>query len=281
MKKQIILIPLMILILNGCGPSKMNVYNGTFEARKLPRIHGNQNQLKQNENYKIAIEGNYGNNQTIRLQNIENEYYKGEEYELKSSQADISYRVINTTGGIDFSKRIKKELGFYGAGIGAQPYPYIYAVFGINHTNLEIGSHLLIGVSNDKASYSGEVIWIKNQIAGSWEERETFENPSTTIIHTYTAASFFGSAYMYGISINYVGTIGWPWGLLDELSASTSDGENSDFDISFTMPYMLINDISLGYRFKNISLNIGYNIIVGQNFQGRYNSIGGSLGYNY
>lgn len=281
MKLHRILAALILLIFNGCGVSQMNVYNGKFQAIKSPNIHGNQRYLEPGKNTKISIEGNYADNHSIALNGITNQSISGEEFTLPESTANLTYRLISTTGGINLSVVNKKEVCFYGLGLGGQPFPYLYGITGLNNEFFEIGASMLLGISNDKATYSGEAIWTENQLDGSWEERSDISEKDNYILHTYTSASLYSSLYVNGFSINYVGTIGWPWGFLDELPAVTSNKETRDFDISFNFPYLLMNDISLGYQYQSVFFQIGYNQIVGKYFDGKYSSVSGSIGYNY
>lgn len=281
MNNKLIISLIVLIVLNGCGVSQMNVYNGKFQAIKSPNIRGNQQLLNEGKNYKVSIEGNYGSNKNVKLNNVRNTSFNGDEFSLPDSAANISYRMINTVGGINISVMNKKKIGFYGMGLGGQPYPYIYGMVGFNDDFFEIGSSLLIGLSNDNASYSGDVIWTENQIDGSWEEFDKINENDIEIIHTFTSATFFTSLFTNGISLNYVGTIGWPWGLLDELPAKNKYNENNDYNISIDMPLLLMNDISVGYKYNAISITIGYNQIVGQKFDGRYSSISGNIGYHY
>jgi len=281
MHTKYILLFIANFLFNSCGVSQMNVYNGKFQAIKSPNIHGNQRYLDKGEYKSIYLVGNHGGNETVKLNGINNNSLQGEEYSLPDSIANISYRIINTTAGIDWSKVYKKEAGYYGFGFGGQPYPYVYGKMGINEKYFEIGSSILIGVSSDEATYDGEVIWTNNQLDGSWEEREIVDVKKANLLHTFTSASISSSVFAKGFSLNYVGTIGWPWGLLSELPSKSTKGGEGKYEISFDFPYLLSNDIGISYRFGSVSIGVGYNQIVGKMFEGRYGSVCGNIGYNY
>ncbi len=195
MKSKSILAVLALLSLNGCGVSRMNVYNGKFQTIKSPNIHSNQEYLEPGKSRKISLEMNYGENSSIDLNGVKNESINGEEYTLPESKANVTYRLISNTGGVNLSVVNKKEIGFYGFGLGGQPYPYMYGITGFNSRYFEIGTSVLLGVSNDKATYNGEVIWTENQIDGSWEERSIINEENIDILHTYTSASLYSSLY--------------------------------------------------------------------------------------
>lgn len=147
---------LIIFIFSSCSKAYLNVYEGKFQVIKPPSITGSQCELKSGSNHSISATGTLGHNETVKLNNVENNKAELDIYSLPDSSSNISYRIIENMFDLNYEYLNKKYICVFGGGGGFAPFPYVYASVGANTKYLNFGVNGLFGLSFDDASYSGK-----------------------------------------------------------------------------------------------------------------------------
>jgi len=246
---------------------------GTFQTIPPPNLSGNATEIPQKKiSVKWTSEINMGKNTTVKLYGLKNDAVEGDmdAYSWGESDADVQFRIIENTYGGNISEMIKAHLAFAGLGIGFQNLPYGYLMAGLNSKHLELGGNLFGGVAYNKAAYEGLYTYWDIPSFGLGPDCGSGDvNESRWILHTYYGASVFASIYFGGFAVVYGGSITWPWGLVDELSVT----DHGFYDISFSFPYILSQNIGLAYTYKSYQGMVGVSQIVGEAFGGRTYSL--------
>ena len=265
----------------------MNVEKGTFQTIKPPNIYGNERYLTNESNSIISYNANIGKNKTIPLPGITNERTSCDKYDLLNNEykefcvqktpANINYRLIENTLGIQFNKTIKNYYDIYfGWGVGVQNQPYGFLMLGYNGKLFEVGGAGFWGLTINKASYEG--MWYFYH-GGTFAESEVknleyAKFKDVTIFHSYGGAVAHASFFWEKFALNYAVSITNPW-LVNELPASASD----DAYISFWFPALLMQDIGISYTPNKIKYRLGINQITGVKFPEQYFGISLQMAY--
>jgi hypothetical protein len=269
------------VLIASCATSKMNVEKGTFQAVKPPNIYGNNRYLANDANYIISYDANIGKNKTVPLPGITNEYTSCiDNLCLQKTPANINYRLIENTLGIQFHKTTKYYNDcYFGWGIGVQNQPYGFLMLGYNGEFFEIGGTAFWGLTVGKASYEGWWYYYDDFTMGIRPNTEIFEYikfKDVTIFHSYGGLVGYTSFYWEKFALNYAASITNPW-LVDELPA----GFFEDADISFSFPALLMQDIGISYAPNKIKYRLGVNQITGIKFPGQYWGLSVQVAYGW
>ena len=251
-------------LLVSCAADKMNVERGTFQAIKPPNIYGNNRYLAKDTNYTISYDANIGKTKTIALPGIMNEHNTED---LPNTPANINYRLIENTLGLQFYRAIKNDYSFYfGLGGGIQNFPYGFLIFGHNRKFFEIGGSAYWGLTIDRASYEGR-----------WDYEVRLKD--LKVLHSYGGLTGYTSFYWEKFAINYSASIANPW-LTDELPVLHGNS-NHNTDISFWFPFLLMQDIGISYTPSKIKYRLGVNQITGIEFPGQYWGVSVQMAYGW
>jgi len=267
----------------------MNVEKGTFQTIKPPNIYGNGRYLTKETNSTISYDANIGKNKTVPLLGITNEYTLCSDRNLclEKPPANINYRLIENTLGLQFNKTTKDyNDSYFGWGIGIQNQPYGFLMLGYNGKFFEIGGAGFLGLTINKASYEGWWYFYESYMVGS--DIDLFEKikfKDITILHSYGGAVAHASFYWEKLALSYAASFTYPW-LVDRLPAgfvqyhSGEEGlENAD--ISFSFPALLMQDIGISYTPNKIKYRLGINQITGVKFSGQYWGLSVQMAYGW
>ncbi|MDR2583049.1 MAG: hypothetical protein LBC75_06165 [Fibromonadaceae bacterium] len=221
-------------------------------------------------------------------------------YYMPEMPADINYRLIENTLGVQFHKAIKDYKDYYaGFGVGVQNQPYVFAMLGHNGKFFEIGGAGFWGLTINKASYEGWWYYYEpdfgpsfakpvaklncnkdnlccddspNGICYDYSHQETIIDNleyiklnKVNIFHSYAGFVAHASFYWEKFALSYAASMTNPW-LVDELPVS----EAHDADISFWFPVLLMQDIGISYTPNKIKYRLGINQITGIKSPGQY-----------
>jgi len=280
---RLLYIVFLFLIASCATISEMNVEKGTFQTIKPPNIYGNDRYLTNETNSIISYDANIGKNKTIPLPGITNERTSCDEHDLlylelynefcvQKIPANINYRLIENTLGIQFHKATKYYGDHYfGWGVGVQNQPYGFLMLGYNGKFFEVGGTGFWGLTINKASYEG--MWYFYH-GGTFAESEV-ENleyikfKDVTIFHSYVGAVAHASFYWKKFALSYAASITNPW-LVNELPAGFPFRDDlKDAFISFWFPALLMQDIGISYTPHKIKYRLGINQITGVKFPGQ------------
>jgi len=121
----------------------MSVEKGTFQTVKPPNIYGNNRYLAKDTSKMISGNVNIGKNKTIFLPGLMNNYTSCIDSEcLQITPANINYRLIENTLGMQFQKTTKDNNYYSGWGVGVQNQPYVFLCLAIMEKFLKLaGRH--------------------------------------------------------------------------------------------------------------------------------------------
>lgn len=270
-----LLLLIFSIIIASCAESKVSVAKGKFQAIKPPNIYGNSRYLEEGTNNSISLNANIGRNKTIPLPGVVNDAFSVGEASVSKMPANLNYRLIENTLGLQYYRITKGDDFYTGWGLGIQNFPYGVFMFGHNEKNVEIGGAIYLGLSIDKASYEGNWGYYQDGFMIDTEYDEYIRLKDLSILHTYGGINFYASYFWDKFAISYSGSISNPW-LVDELpvaterSAGTERNVEEEADISFIFPFILMHDLGISYTPHNIKYRIGVNRIVGIKFPGQY-----------
>lgn len=255
----------------------MSVEKGTFQAIKPPNIYGNSRYLTNETNYIISGDVNIGKNKTIPLPGITNEYTSCIDRNscLQITPANINYRLIENTFGIQFHKTTKNSNYYFGWGVGVQNQPYGFVMLGYNGKIFEIGGATFWGLTVNKASYEGWWYFLDDFTMGITSDTEIFEHikfKNVAILHSYGGLVAHASFYWEKFALSYAASFTYPW-LVDELPAGFPYNSKEKLhyaDISFWFPALLMQDIGISYTPHKIKYRLGVNQITGVKLPGQY-----------
>jgi hypothetical protein len=274
----------------------MDVEKGIFQAIKPPNIYGNGRYLTKDTNYIISYDASIGDNKTIPLPGIMNKRMQVGDYDIPEMPANINYRLIENTLGIQFYKIAKDYNDYYlGWGIGMQNQPYGFVMLGRNGKFFEIGGAALGGLTLNEASYEGgwyyHVSYFRSHnamfaktlaeqgISDDYDKLEYVKLKDVKILHLYGGITTYASLYLEKFALNYAASVTNPW-IVNELLASKGDGSHGA-DISFFFPVLLMQDIGISYMPHKIKYRFGINQITGVKFPGQYWGLSVQMAYGW
>jgi hypothetical protein len=249
------------------------VEKGTFQATKPPNIYGNNRHLTKDTNYTISYDANIGKNKTIYIPGVLNSIKDPLTNEIISeTPADISYRLIENTLGVQFYRIRKYDFNdynyYFGYGCGVQNFPYGSLMFGLNEKFVEIGGAIFWGITIDKASYEGEM-------DGAPINDRYIKLKNIYVLHSYSGAVAHASVYFKKIALSYSISPASPW-IANELPVS----KDEEADLAFAFPYLLMQDIGISYTPNKIKYRLGVNQITGD-FPGHYWGLSVQVAYGW
>jgi len=253
----------------------MNVEKGTFQAIKPPNIYGNNRYLAKDTNYIISYDANIGKNKTIPLPEVTNLRKKFVGGELPEVPADINYRLIENTLGLQFYKLTKESNdSYFGFGGGVQNFPYGFLTFGHNGKFVEVGGAAYWGLTIDNASYEGEYTHFVSHKSSS--ESEYIKLKNADILHSYGGFTAYTSLFWEKFALNYAASIANPW-LVVNLPVSQEDKA----EVSFWFPVLLMQDIGISYAPGKMKYRLGVNQITGVKFPGQYWGLSAQIAHGW
>jgi hypothetical protein len=236
------------------------VKNATADVAKPPNIYGNASLLNKRENRSISMEYSAGKSDAIiPLQGDVKVNQK-----IQTEDANINYRLLDNSFGLQFFSNTKTESDFYfGGGFGHQRFPYAFGTIGINKEYFEIGVALLLGYSSEKISYDGYFV-NDDMKRGSDISEERYQ------CSLYSSAYLYTSFYLKHFALNYAASIANPIDSDIYSNNSCIGGLFEDKIFSFDFPVLLMQDIGVAYTNNRIRYRVGLNQITGIKFPGQY-----------
>lgn len=261
---------LLALFISSCSMNKANLYNGEFQVFDPVLISGNSKPIADTISSSASLSINYGKNKTVSLSGLYNNGHQddGDGFlNMPDSVAIVNYRIVQTSANFNINRLYKSDKTFYGAYIGAGPFPYISPTFGYNTDKWEIGAGILMGYFANKVKCSG------HRVNEKWDGRDKSEDYSINRYywHQYHSANIYSNIYMSNFNINYSGAVAYPYGVFKSI-----DG----YDLSFQFPYIIKNSLGFGYNLGQKSFKIGINQIFGGKFDEKMYSAQVSFGSN-
>ena len=223
----------------------LSLSEGSFEVTRPPIIDGVKKELTTFNNNEISADISFGKNQSIPLNSIE---------QNDSTIANIEYDLTLFTFGLQY-KRLQKFRNhlMVGGGGGLMPYPYVFAIGGINTKHFEFGINAHLGVGYGEVNYAGTAHWEKERGLSNWDLYDDFDNEAgdTTFtakddfFHFYIGAGFFTSIYVFNFALSYSGTIVEPEFYNYQLPAPYTFHGSNEYTIDIPFPYLYMHNVGI------------------------------------
>jgi hypothetical protein len=251
---RVVLLAVCSFALSSCLISHINVSKGVFEASKPPSVYGNERRLEHGISPQVSLQGSVGQNKTIALEGLMNQ---STGYGLPQEPANISYRFdgINLGGQATYTYKTRSDW-FFGFSGGYQDMPYVTGLLGVNKDFWEVGFSHLIGLTRNRATYSGTIendpILCKEPCL-DWDQ-EPFFAEDESYENLYMAANLHASVFLSYVSLGWTGGIAVPWSQSELYSEST---------YTFDFPFLISNDIGMAWNYHHFKIRLGMNWISG------------------
>lgn len=254
------------VFLVGCSSNYMNVSQGNFDAKRPPKVGGAMEHLDQTNKNRVAVGYVRGEESTVSLNGVRNQSVDKEEAQLPASASAVNYSVKQNSLTLDYRHQNRNDNLGYQMGVGYDQMAYLFLGAGVNQEVFELGVNGLLGITRDKASYSGEGYYEDGvQLVGTWYEHQNISESNVNIDHTYLGASFYFSMYNEILALCYTATLAKPYGFNDALFAG-----GKEYETSIDLPLLVMQNVDIAYKVNDrIKVEIGFGNITGSAFAGQ------------